>query len=288
MFAKGVTAIACVVAVMAIQGQATAQNRDRDRTLELAAAQMAVTHQMARDAVLVALDVDPQQSLASLQRLRVRFDRVLTGLRYGDDLLGLERPSDPLLLAELDSAEQLWRLMDSEIEAGLANAGFVPGQLDRITDFSEQLQDSMNGAMSIVAESRSNGQLFSMLLIAIEEAERERILLEQMTKELLLIAYGHEAEVNRVLLRQTAAEFGSSVAGLINGDLDRLLLPAPTDAIRGELAEIERVWQNDLEPIVKMAIEGNALDMSTVRRVVELNARLSERSNGVLTLFQQL
>lgn len=288
MFAKVITGIACVIAVMALPGEATAQNRDRDRALELAATQMAVTHQMANDALLVALDVDAQQSLASLQRLRVRFDRVIKGLRYGDDLLGLDRPSDPALLAELESAEELWRLMDTEIQAGLANTGFPPDQLDRIIDVSAQLQDTMNSAMAIVADDRVNGQLFSMLLIAIEESERKRVLLEQMTKELLLIAYGRDVEVNRVLLRQTAGEFGSTLAGLINGDLDRLLLPAPTDAIRSELTELERLWRDDLEPIVEMAIDGDTVDTDTVRRVVEINARLSVRSNEIITLYQQL
>lgn len=288
MLNKAVVAFFCAMALAALPGPAAAQRSDGDGPLDLAGAEIAITQQMAKDALLVALDINREQALRSLDASRARFDRVLTGLREGDSMLGLSPASNPELIAEIDRAEGLWSQMDSEIRAGFAAGAFAPDRVIRIAGVSMPLLEAMESVAEVHAEENPNGQLFSMLVVAIDLSNRQRILAEQMTKELLLVAHGRNVEMHRSLLRQVAIQFDETLDGLIHGDLDLLLLPAPTDAIKERLAEVERIWQVDMQPIIRMAIDGDPLGRSTILRIAEINARLVEQSGQVVALYGQL
>ena len=178
MLNRLVTIVACAFVFAALPGSTAAQGSREDRMLEFAGTHTVITQQIAKEALLVALSIDREQNLRRLQASRNRFDRVLRGLRDGDDALGLPAAVEPALLAELDRADGLWKEMDLEIRAGLAAGRFNADQLDRITDHSISLLETLNSAMAVRADLRG-GQYFSMLLVAIELSDRQRTLVEQ-------------------------------------------------------------------------------------------------------------
>lgn len=288
MFRKLVAVMICALAMLGWPESGSAQFAPGSRATELAAAQTAISQQLPKYALLVALGIDRDDSVFRLERLRSRFDRVLEGFRNGDSVLGLVQSTSLEFNAELDRADEIWREMNAELLAGIAVADFKPEQVVRVAELSVALQHSMTEATAIVAATENDGRSFSMLLTAIRYSDRQRILIEQMTKEMLLVAYGHDVTVNRALLGQTATEFAETVGALIEGDMDRQLLPAPTAAIRDRLVALQRLWRADFEPIVEGVLVGESLDDRALRRIAEINAQLLERSNEVIALYRNL
>ena len=287
MVKRFVAGVACALVFAMHSNPAAAQRGGEDQMLELAGTHTVITQRMAKETLLVVLGVDRQRNLRRLQSSRDRFDRVLRGLRQGDESLRIEPASDPGILAELERADSIWTEMDTEILAGLANGDFAPEQVDRIADLSTVLLDTVDTAAAAHAD-RSAGQHFSMLLVAIDLSDRQRILLEQMTKEFLLVAYGHDVEANRSRLRNTADRFEDALDGLTYGDLDRLLLPPPTESIRDQLELIRQVWRMDLQPAIEAAIAGRQLDSQSIAGVSESSSRLLLESRVAVALYLQL
>lgn len=287
MLNRVLTVVVCAVLVAMLPDLSAAQRGAEGRMQALAGSHTLITQQLAKEALLVALGIDREQNLGRLETARTRFDRALRGLRAGDAALGLSPASDPDLLAELDRVDAVWQEMDSELRTGLANGRFTPDQVDRIAGLSMPLLDALDAAAAAGAFPR-DGQYFSMLLVAIELSDRQRTLVEQMSKELLLIAYGRNVEESRARLQMTASQFGESLDGLIYGDIDRLLLPAPTDSIRDQLAVVSQVWRVELRPIIDAAIAGDPLDRQSITQFTETCDRLLEESSIVVSLYLEL
>lgn len=288
MLNNPVTTLVCALAMAVLAWPAAAQLADGDRTLEHTGAQATITQQLAKDTLLVALNINREQSLGNLEVSRAQFDRVLEGLRNGDPMLGLSRASSGEFLAEIDRAHELWRQMDLEIRAGLAGGEFTPDQVVRITDFSTPLLDAMQEAAELYARENLQGQLTSMLVVAADLSGRQRTLVERMTKELLMIVYGLNADMHRALLRESETLYAETLNGLMNGDIDLLLLPAPTPAIKDELAGVERIWLADLQPIVGMAIDGDTVERGAIGRLPEINDQLFQDWSRIIALYQRL
>lgn len=288
MLNNPVTALVCALAMAVLAWPASAQFADGDRTLEHAGTQATITQQLAKDTLLVALNINREQSLGNLEVSRAQFDRVLEGLRDGDPMLGLSRAANGAFLEEIDRAHVLWRQMDLELRAGLADGAFTPDQVVRITDFSTPLLNAMHAAAELYVKENLQGQLTSMLVVAADMSGRQRTLVERMTKELLLIAYGLNADMHRALLRESETRYAETLNGLMNGDIDLRLLPAPTPAISDELAGVERIWLADLQPIVGSAIDGVTVERSVIGRLPEINALLFEDWSRIITLYQRL
>jgi hypothetical protein len=94
-----------------------------------------------------------------------------------------------------------------------------------------------------------------------------------MSREFLLIAYGHEVEKNRRGLRESIAQFDRILDGLISGNTELLLVPAPSAEIKAQLRKVARIWDEFL-PVLTTAAKGGEIDRESIARMASTNEPL--------------
>ncbi len=262
-----------------------AQSVDFTHVMSVAGSQATASQIMARDALLVALDVDREARLASLERWNGTFDRTLAGLRNGDDTLGLPAAATPEIEAGLDVAQAHWQSSAPAFRAGLAAGSISADQVDTIAAHSTGLMQAFEEVARRYAEESHRNRLTSMLVNAQLQALHGTVLSQHMAAEYLLVVYGHEADVSRARLQGSIARFDDVLSNLSNGNLDLRLLPPPNDAIRSELRRARRVWEDEFRPSIRRALDGDPLPPEAAGDMAAANDRLLEHMNSLTSLY---
>lgn len=261
---------------------------DFDRMLDVAEAQTMLTQRMSAEALFVTLGIDRALSLEHLDTSRNDFDRALTGFRDGDAALQISAIVDPELLEYVDEAESHWVPMEAAVGACLSGVPITAAHVAAIADASESLQDVLQDLTDGLRERTRTRGSYSMLGVALETARGATLLSQQMTKEFLLVAYGHQASRNRSALRETAEKFQENLQGLVEGDIDRLLLAAPTPGIRAQLLTVQQIWDNEYRPLIERAVTEGDLNAGAVARMARVNLTLLHEIQLVATMYRQL
>lgn len=112
---------------------------------------------------------------------------------------------------------------------------------------------------------------------------RQRMLTQKMSKEMLLVANGIEAEANRASLVQTADLFDRTLKGLRDGDASVGLPPTGSAVIRRQLDKVEALW-GPFRTLVATVVDGGEVD---VAKVAELNLPLLKDMNTAVRLYEK-
>lgn len=265
--------------IFAISLQASAEV-DFSRTINLSGKQRMLTQKMAKESLLVALDVDKENNLANLKKTRDLFDKTLKGLKNGDESLGLVALKKPKIQSQLDTVMGLWEGYDAAI-SGIISAGSASeAQINSVALLNLPLLKEMNRAVKFYESEASDGDLNPALAAAINISGRQRMLTQKMSKEFLLIAKGKDADANSESLNKTVALFDNSLNGLINGDASLGLSPAPTPDLKAQLEKVQTMW---LE--FKAAVEAPPVP-DTVQVVATKNLPLLKEMNKAVGMFE--
>ena len=284
--------VRCSFTAFAVFGYALAAQAqdeiDYDHMLGVTEVQLIAAQRMSAEALLVTLGIDRELNLEHLETSRNEFDRILTALRDGDPALQISPLLDPELLRYIEEAEQGWIPMEAAIADCLSGAPITAAHVGAITEGSYSLYDALNDLSDGLRERSKIDSSYSMLGVAMETASRTTMLSQQMTKEFLLVAYGHQAGRNRSALRETAEQFQTGLQGLIEGDIDRLLLAAPTPGIRAQLQNVQRVWNDDFRPLIERAVSEGELNAGAVARMARVNLSLLHEIQLTGAMYRQL
>lgn len=282
----------CAILALATLGAPTLaqaqDDADYSHMVEVAEVQSMVTQRMSAEALFVALNIDRELGLERLESSRGEFDRALTGFRDGDPQLRLSELVDPELIGPIEEAVQHWVPMDAVIRDCLSGTAMTAAHVEVIAESSQSLQDAFKDLIEGLRERSKVGESYSMLGVAMQTASRIGLLSQQMTKEFLLVAYGHQASRNRSALRETAEKFQNGLLGLLKGDIDRLLLAAPTPVIRAQLLRVQQIWENDYRPLIERAVSEGDLNAGAVARMAQVNLSLLHEIEMVGALYRQL
>ena len=286
--ARVVVFVAAALAAYDPSAPAAAASADYDHIVNLAGRQRMLTQRMAKEAVLIAMDVDRIDNLRRLQESRDLFTRTLAGLRSGDASLDLPGTADPNTAAKLERAELVWSQMDAVLHAGLIAGGFSDQQLGRVIDLSPVLLATSEEVVSaFVAEARK-GPIHTVLIEAINVSGRQRMLSQRMAMQFLLIAHGQEQPGSRQALRETADRFEQALRALINGDNELRLIAAPTVDLQLQLASIDGLWSREVAPLIRSIADGATPTPDMVARVARLNLDLLREMNRAVEMYEML
>lgn len=119
--------------------------------------------------------------------------------------------------------------------------------------------------------------------VVINLSGRQRMLSQKMSKEMLLVAKGVDAEANRAQLKKTAELFDSTLNGLIHGNADMGLPPTETPIIVKQLGKVQKLW-SEFRAMVDAAASGGEVP---VAKVAELNAPLLKDMNTAVMLYEK-
>jgi hypothetical protein len=260
---------------------------NREHSLHLAARQTMLTQKISKEFVLVALGIDPEQNAASLRQSREQFDRVLKGLRQGDDGLYLAPMDAPEVLRRLGELERVWPSFDAVLAQIATTHQIAQHDVSAALDFDPKLLETATRAVDAYERKVSEGRTHSILVFATKHSERLGMLSQKLAKEFLLIAYGYRVEINKMQLQKSIKVVDKILAGLANGDLELKLLPAPNSKIAARIREIQAHWKQ-IHPMLDAAVAANGPAPTELRKVVSECNGLLAQVEPLIDLYEAL
>lgn len=281
------TIAAMTTATLTVATPAAAQVVDFEHSLALAEQQSALSQRMAKEVILIALGYNKNENLRNLEFNHEQFARILNGLRYGDIELALPPTSDPEIMEHLERVSEIWPLFDGAVQEAVHSGSISNGQVRLVADMSRPLLAAVGEVIETYEDQAQRNQLFSMLTVAIEQSGHAGMLSQLMAKDYFLIAFGYQTQRNREELRASMQEFELVISGLTSGDLDRMLLPAPTPQIQGHLRTVQRLWQDMREPLNR-AVAGDDIDEDSISIVASINLNLLQQLFAIEGMYEAL
>ena len=257
--------------------------------INLSGKQRMLTQKMSKESLLVALNVDTQDNLTNLKNTSALFDRTLKGLRNGDSELGLPPTTDKRILRQLDKVDELWASFYPVIQQVLASGSVTKEQVASVAELNLPLLKQMNKAVGAYEKDAAKGGLKADpgLAATLNLSGKQRMLTQKMSKEFLLIAYGHDVDNNKLNLLETFTLFERTLGGLKDGD-DTLGLPATSDtAIRAQLDVVKGLW-DDAKPVFEAASASGSASADQISTVAKANLPLLKEMNKAVGMYEKL
>ncbi|HIP53468.1 MAG TPA: hypothetical protein EYH03_05600 [Chromatiales bacterium] len=117
-------------------------------------------------------------------------------------------------------------------------------------------------------------------------AGKQRMLTQKMSKEILLIAKGIDADANKANLQKTAALFDKTLKGLVNGDADLGLPKTDDPAILEQLATVSKLWDG-FKQNVDAVLAGN-VGKDVLAGVAAQNLPLLKEMNKAVQMYAKM
>ena len=246
--------------------------------INLSGKQRMLTQKMSKEAMLVALGVEPEKNRENLKKTMALFERTLKGLKDGDKGLRLARTFQPGIRKQLDVVMGLWKDF-KPLVAKVAQGKADKATLLAISKKNLPLLAQMNKAVKMY--EKASGSDTADLAVVINLSGRQRMLTQKMSKEFFLIALGVDKQTNRNNLNKTAALFDRTLKGLKDGDKEQGL-PGTKDAkIRAQLEKVEALWK-DFYPLLK-----KAATPASIKAVAEKNLPLLREMNRAVKMYEE-
>ncbi len=258
--------------------------------LNLSGKQRMLTQKMSKEILLIALNENKAANLVNLKNTSTLFDKTLKGLRNGSSELRLPATSSSRILRQLNKIDEIWAgfypIVKDILDANSANKE----QVALIALNNLPLLKQMNKAVGLYEKDAKKGGLKAApgLAATINLAGKQRMLTQKMSKEFLLVAYGHNIEDNKLSLLETYSLFENTLKGLKDGD-DNLGLPGTKPKhIRDQLDVVSGLWVN-FKPIVASAADYKTAKISAdkITELAETNLPLLKEMNKAVGMYEK-
>jgi len=264
----GVTTLATAQSAPA----AVTQTKQQSGTvINLAGKQRMLTQKMSKEALFIAKGIDATANTESLKKTSALFDKTLKGLVNGDSGLNLPKTENTEILAQLEKVTGLWTPFKANIDKVIAG-NTDKATLEVISKENIPLLKNMNAAVQMYAKA-SGSKLDPKMAKTINLAGKQRMLTQKMTKELLLVANGIDADANKENIKKTAALFENTLNDLIAGTQDA--------GIKAQLEVVKKLWA-DYGPIIKNVDVSDA----ALAKAEKLNIPLLKEMNKAVKMYE--
>lgn len=216
--------------------------------INLSGKQRMLTQQMSKELLLIAASpkisqLNTQDIYSDLFESSALFERTLFGLRDGDEELGLRPAKSDIIKAKINTAMVMWKQFKPNIDHILTTSD-TKGYIE-VASQSLPLLSELNSTVQLIEKDAitESGQIDGVI---INYAGRQRMLIQKMAKEALLIYLNNESRNN---LFRSMWMFQETLNALINGgvitvDSDKkITIPRVTDSMsHAQLQRIDKSW----------------------------------------------
>lgn len=258
--------------------------------LNLSGKQRMLSQKMSKEIMLVALGAHTDENISNLQETSALFDKTLKGLRNGSDELRLPPTSSGRILRQLDKIDAIWAEFYPVVQSIVDNKAVSKEQVGVVARQNLPLLKEMNKAVGLYEKDAKRGGLKAApgLAATINLSGKQRMLTQKMSKEFLLVAYGHERDDNKLSLLETYSLFERTLKGLKDGD-DTLGLPGTkAQVIRDQLDVVNGLWAK-FKPIVEYGADHATTDipMDKVEVLAKTNLPLLAEMNKAVGMYEK-
>jgi hypothetical protein len=239
--------------------------------INLAGKQRMLTQKMSKEAFFISKGIDVEKNKENLKKTETLFDKTLKGLVDGDKDLNLPKTENKEILAQLEKVKELWKSFKENIEK-VINGKADEATLKAIAKDNIPLLKEMNKAVGMYAKA-SGAKIDPKMADTINRAGKQRMLTQKMTKELLLVANGIDADKNKESLKKTAELFENTLKDLTANCKD--------ENIKKQLGVVDKLWAEYKPVIEKVDTSDEAL-----KKVEELNMKLLKEMNKAVKMYE--
>ncbi|SFV50898.1 Nitric oxide-responding transcriptional regulator Dnr (Crp/Fnr family) [hydrothermal vent metagenome] len=239
--------------------------------INLAGKQRMLTQKMSKEALFIAKGINVEANTKALKKTAELFDKTLKGLVDGDEGLKLPKTTDKDILAQLAKVSELWASMKKSIDA-VAGGKADKATLEAISKENLPLLKNMNEAVQMYAKA-SGSKLSPEMAKTINRAGKQRMLTQKMTKELLLVANGIDADANKENAKKTGELFESTLKDLTD--------KCKNEEIKTQLGVVAKLWADYKDIIVKADTSDASL-----KKAEEMNIPLLKNMNKAVKMYE--
>ncbi len=293
MFLKGLIFMALSIVCIQLSIASAAQGPTAAQygvVLNLSGKQRMLTQKMSKEIMLVALGVEADGNLKNLAATSALFDKTLKGLRNGDDELRLPPTVSKRIRKQLDKIETIWDDFHGVVK-GILNARTVTkNQVAAVAAKNLPLLKQMNKCVKLYEKDASKAGLKADpgLAVTINLSGKQRMLTQKMSKEFLLVAYGHDPENNELNLLETYSLFERTLKGLMDGDATLDLPGTKNETIRRQLSVVDGLWKS-FKPVVEYGADPKttAIDSGKIKQLAAENLPLLKEMNKAVGMYEK-
>ncbi len=230
----------------------------------------------------LAKGIDPEGARTLLQGATTEFEKILTGLEFGDaDLKIVGSENRRKTVAQIHDLRGKWEPMKAAAEAMIAG-DTSPANLDAILSQNMIVLASAKILVSdLVAQYSDPASMLQSHSMLIDISGRQRMLTQKMSKESCIVASGLGTAETVEHLQGTMSMFEVSLTALMGGMPDAGIIPPPNSDISSGLNTVYFNW-NEIKPTLEAVIAGASVDDSAdTAKFQNLNTAMSNMNKVV-------
>ena len=258
--------MALVLMAVGLLPAAVQAGSDMGDTINVAGRQRMLTQKMSKEILLIASGIDVAGNLDNLKKTATLFDSSLIGLQdfgHGD------------IAAQLQVVAGLWGTFHKHVAVVLAG-NTSKDVLAKIAAENMPLLKNMNKAVQMYAKA-AGSSMSQDLANTINVAGRQRMLTQKMSKEILSVALGIDAESNSANLKKTAELFDTTLKGLKDfGNAE----------IAAQLQVVSGLW-NKFHAHIKAGVSGN-VSKDVLQSIATENMPLLKNMNKAVQMYAKM
>lgn len=244
-----------------IHAKAASEARENNsglRTVAMSVQLQTLSQSMITRSLLAALKISKTAQIRALAAEREQFMSKLSLLRRGHRGLGLPPATYPKVLEKLARLEKEWSVFGPAVTRIIYTGRVTKRDVAIVAECIKPLAEGTKELIEVNEFYATGGRAFSALTPLVSQAESMQALIKKMTAEYLLVTYGYKVGEYQVKLGESHDLFDRTLKGLIGGDSELRLLPAPSPQINAELRQVERTWRELAPRVYKVVQSGQA------------------------------
>ena len=288
-------AILIVVATLTLGiPHATAQDSTSDaaerlftRENDLTARMRALSQSIGKEMAQLTAGNSTENSIADLEVQRREFTRLLQTLHRQDQSPDSRSSSNPDIARLLIAADQAWPALDSRIGDAISWGHMTHYEVLQFDSAARELDHVLANLQLTYRQAAADFGVHSVILNAIAVAEEQRVLSQEISKTFFMLSYGVNVPQNRERLASAIDQFERDMRGLVEGNPEIGLIPAPTTSIRVELIAAQTIWGR-LRESLSVGSVGTGVDAAAIAEVSELSDQLYQHLDAAVSGFKSL